>query len=715
MSSLFHFPQRLSYAAIGVALGLSNIAPSLAQEPSDTQLSSSDESEYERVQIRYHQPYRGNVTRHQLPQAIDALNRDLIEDTNINRYQDLLRFSPSVALQNDGGGLWDSYSLRGFPGNENMPSGYLINGFDGGCGFSGHRDISNIEFVEILKGPGSALYGRSDPGGIINITTRKPQYTPEGYIKVSAGNFDRQRIEADYTRGLSETVAARINGAWQDHGSFRDFVNSEKRVLTPSVRWQVTDNTALLYEFEYLSQSQLFDRGIVVLDNDINTVPRSRYLGEPDDKPTEVRATGHQLTFEHRLPANWYATGGISHRRSKLSGFSSDAELAPARQSLFQDGRTLTRQRRFRDYDSEDTSLRLELSGSQQWLGLEHNLLFGVDAYDYELYTLLARVRPPAGEYEIDIFAPQYGLGQQVPVPVPLYANFETQQAWATYVQNQFAITPRLSALVGLRLDNFEQTMQEQVSQVDTRRRDSRVSPRAGLTFAVTADLNVYASYSEGFLPLSGTDASGLSFDPEESDSVEIGFKWRGQGWQVNGAVFDATKTNILTSDPVNIGFPAPLGAANSRGFELDGAIQVGQFSELQLAYAYLDAATKNDVINLDWGTDILAGSRLINVPRHTLNMFARHTLDYLGLNANTGVRFRYVDSRIGDSVNPEFVLPSYTVFDVFYNHALNDALSVQVNVDNVFDRVYLSNSYSALWATPGAPRQYSVSLRYDF
>ncbi len=199
---------------------------------------------------------------------MQVIEKSTFQDLALTRFQDVLDFSASISRQNDGGGLWDSFSLRGLPGNENMPSGYLINGFNGGRGFSGHRDTSNVEQVEILKGPGSALYGRSEPGGTINIITRKPQFDTEGYVKLTSGSFDQHRIEGDYTGALSDQLAVRINGAVQDYGSFRDYVTSDKQVITPSVLYQINDTSSVLYEFEYLEQDQLFDRGIVVLNND---------------------------------------------------------------------------------------------------------------------------------------------------------------------------------------------------------------------------------------------------------------------------------------------------------------------------------------------------------------------------------------------------------------------------------------------------------------
>ncbi|BFL85307.1 hypothetical protein LFREDSHE_37570 [Shewanella baltica] len=189
----FYIPKRAALL-LGALFVLNPISMLLAAE--DAQSGNAIlETDIERLSIHYRQAYRGNVSATELPQAISVLDEQLIKDAGLMRFQDVLDYSASVARQNNGGGLWDSFSLRGFPGNENMPSGYLINGFNGGRGFSGHRDLSNVAYVEILKGPGSALYGRSEPGGTVNIVTKKPQYQTSGYLKASAGSFDQYRLE----------------------------------------------------------------------------------------------------------------------------------------------------------------------------------------------------------------------------------------------------------------------------------------------------------------------------------------------------------------------------------------------------------------------------------------------------------------------------------------------------------------------------------------
>lgn len=668
----------------------------------------------EHIEVRLHQSYRGQLPPEQLPQAVSLLTRSQFDDWSLSRFQDVLDFSAGIARQNNGGGLWDSFSLRGFPGNENMPSGYLINGFNGGRGFSGHRDSSNIELVEILKGPGSALYGRSEPGGTINIVTRKPHADNGGYLKASAGSYQQYRLEGDYNYAYSTDLMLRVNGAVQDHQSFRDEVSSEKQVLTPSVLWQLDGQSSLLYELEVLKQQQLFDRGIVVLNNNFNTVPHSRYLGEPGDQPTEIDATGHQLTYQRKLDNGWQLDVGAGYRDSALQGYSSDAELARARQGVQDDGKTLTRQRRYRDYHSEDSTLRAEVSGSWQSGAISHALLLGADAYDYQLYTLLGRYRGPKGSYSLNILAPQYGVSRAGTINT-LYENVEDQQAWGVYLQDVLTLTPQWQLLVGLRLDDYQQTITERVKKTVARTDDQQVSPRAGLTYRLSEQIMLYSNYAEGFLPLSGTDYAGNAFEPERSESLEFGVKGQHGDWRWSAAWFDAEKSNILVSDPVNVGFSATLGAAQSRGIELELAGALTDSSNLSLAYSWLDSETLKDALNPDWGVLVKKGSALVNVPRHTLNAQWQQSFSLAGRESSAGVRLRYQSKRLGDAVVPDYQLPSHTLWHLFATHRLSPALQAELVVENLFDKSWIQSSYSALWTYPGEPRSTRLSLRYDF
>lgn len=705
------------FSVSSVMLSTSSIsAAELTVNQTAKQSAKQDASnaDIERIEVRHFQSYRGSLPVEQWPQAVQRLNSSDWDLWSLSRFQDALDLSASIARQNNGGGLWDSFSVRGFPGNENMPSGYLINGFNGGRGFSGHRDTSNIEYIEILKGPGSALYGRSEPGGTINIVSKKPQFQPQGSLKTSIGTYDQYRLEGDYNHSLSDQLAFRITGAWQEHGSFRQFVQSDRQVVTPTLLWQPDADSQWLYELEWLKQSQLFDRGIVVQNNNFADLPIKRYLGEPSDRPTEIDATGHQLSYQRQLNRDWQFNAGLGYRDSALAGFSSDAELARARQSLVDDGRTLTRQRRQRDYHSEDRTIRAEFSGTPVLAQQEHHMLFGVDAYDYELYTMLGRFRGGKGSYALDMLTPHYGVAQAGKINT-LYENVESQQAYGVYWQDIVQLSAKWQLLAGVRFDDYEQQIEERVKKTVAITQDQKFSPRLGLSYQWHPEWQWYANYAEGFLPLSGTDYAGAAFAPELSQSKEMGLKWQQAQLSATLALFHAEKSNILVSDPVNVGFSATLGAATSQGLELDIATRLGSLWQWQLSYSWVDSATAVDSINPDWGVLVPKGSRLVNVPRHSLSSQVQREFAVAGYTAALGLRLRYQSQRLGDAVDPRYMLPSTTLWGLFASIPWGQGWNADLVLENLLNKHYIQSSYSALWSYPGEPRSAKLSVRYSF
>lgn len=684
-----------------------------AQESSDT----VDEIESIEV-VQQRQPYRGDVPLKSLPQSVDVVSGKLLDDIGINDFQNALDFTSGVARQNSFGGLWDSFAIRGFAGDENLPAGYLVNGFSAGRGYSGRRDTSNVEMIEVLKGPGSALYGRSEPGGTINITTKKPQFAQEGYVQASVGSYDTYRLEGDYTNALSTDLAFRVNGAYEDSGSFRETIESKKIALTPSVLYRVSDDTSVTYEMEILDQETPFDRGVVVLNYDFDTMPIERFLGEPNDGPMKIKAMGHQLTVQHSLNSDWDVLFGLGYRDSSFSGYSTEVELSAGRQLLYVDGETVSRQRRYRDYDTTDLSGRVEISGTFATAGMTHHILFGADAYDYQLDQIQQRWRVGWGSGDttdsINLNAPVYG--QALPDTSPLWDQREQQSSYGVYVQDQIDITAEFKVLAGLRFDDLSVDYFNYLADSQAGQSQTATSPRVGLVYEPSANYTVYLSYSEGFRPNSGVDSNGEGFEPEFSKSYETGLKFNTSDESISGtvAIFRAEKSNVLTAEP-DTGLSAALGEAESQGLEIDVNAFIGTSTTVTLAYAYVDAKTSNDLINLDWGVEIPAGSRLINVPKNKVNLTAIHETDIAGKEAKIGASITYVGERLGETIDPNYVLPSYTTVRVFASMNVSEDLSLSADVDNVFDKEYYASSYSALWTQPGSPLTARVSLKYAF
>jgi iron complex outermembrane receptor protein len=682
-----------------------------------TAVAQGDQALEEVIVLSQRQPYRGDVPLKSLPQQVQVLESDLLVNLGATDLQSALDFAGGVARQNNFGGLWDAFAIRGFVGDENLPSGYLINGFSGGRGFSGTRDSANIDRIEVLKGPGSALYGRGEPGGTINIITKKPQFEQEGYMAASAGRWDIYRTEADFTSGLTENVAFRINGAYDNAESFRDEIDSERLSLTPSVLVTLGSRASVIYELEYLDQRRYFDRGIVAIDGNPKVLPVSRFLGEPGDGPMQVDALGHQLTFQYELNSDWSLLGGLGYRSSSLEGVSSEAELSGGRQLLDDDGETLVRQQRGRDYDADDLSGRVELTGTFDTGPVTHHLLVGTDAYDYELDSVQDRWRVSAGTgdttYSVNVFNPLYG--QVAPPRGTIVDQLEKQEAWGLYVQDQIDLTEQWKVLLGVRYDDFNQDIDFRLSDTTSSQSQTQTSPRAGIVFEPTQNLSFYASYAEGFRPNSGADFSGSAIDPEESKSYEVGAKFYALEDRVSGtvALFTMEKNNVITADPVNAGFSAALGEAESEGVEIDFTAQVTDTLNVMFNYAYVKAETSNDVINADWGVEVPAGSPLINVPENSANLVVVKDFAIAGLPATVGMSVNYVDERLGETIDLDYYLPEYTLVNLFASYDLTEKLRISVNLDNITDEKYYVSSYHKWWTTPGAPFSYMVSVNY--
>ncbi|GAA5019588.1 hypothetical protein GCM10025794_06880 [Massilia kyonggiensis] len=187
-----------------------------------------------------------------LPQSTRTLEADLLRDAGVANLAGALELASGIARQSDLGGLWDSYAMRGFTGDPNFGSDYMVNGFSSSRGYNGRRDVAGTQSIEILKGPASALYGRGEPGGTVNIVTKKPRFAPQYGIDVALASHGTRRAAADLTGPLSDSVAYRFNLAHQAGGSFRDLVHTERTYVAPSILWHAgEDKTGELEHYQH--------------------------------------------------------------------------------------------------------------------------------------------------------------------------------------------------------------------------------------------------------------------------------------------------------------------------------------------------------------------------------------------------------------------------------------------------------------------------------
>lgn len=667
--------------------------------------------------------YIGDFAPNETPQANQTIDQQALRDAGVLDIDQALDLSASVARQNNFGGLWNSFAIRGFVGDGNLPSNYLVNGFNAGRGFGGPRDISGIEAVEVLKGPRAALFGRGEPGGAVNLVTKRPSFERAGELRLSAGSFETYRAEADWTGPVTDNIAVRLIGFYEDAESFRDTIETRRHGASPSVAATLGDKTRLVYELEYSHQEIPFDRGVVAVDGELGVIPIETFLGEPGDGPLEADVLGHQAELLHDFNDDWSVLVGFNYRDTSLEGFSTEAELSASRQLLFADGETLTRQRRFRDYDAVYRVFRAELSGDFETGPFRHRLIFGADADKFENDQVFMRARAPSLASNptleqlqaINIFNPVYGQ-YELPAPGPLTDRVETQKSLGIYLQDQISLTDRLDIRIGARYDDYEQELVNRLSDSVSGQSESRLSPQFGVVYEASDQISFYASYGENFRPLSGATFSGEGFDPNTSMSVEAGVKFQLNDGRLAGTltVFSVQQDNILVGDPANAFFLIAAGEAESKGVEFDLSGEIADGLSAWLSYAYVDAEMSNDALDPDFNLPIEAGDRLLNIPAHQLNAQLAKQWRVASRPLTVGGGLLYVGERLGE-VATDFELPGYALVRAFADYELNERLMIRGEINNLFDKEYYANSYSALWVQPGAPRNYRISAAFSF
>ncbi|MFC3149341.1 TonB-dependent siderophore receptor [Piscinibacterium candidicorallinum] len=667
------------------------------------------------------QAYQGDFNRLETPQAEQSIDAETLRASGAVDLTRALDLSASVARQNNFGGLWNAFALRGFVGDENLPSNYLVNGFNAGRGFGGPRDLSGIESVEVLKGPRAALFGRGEPGGTVNLVTKRPTFKKAGEFRVSAGSFDTYRADADWTAPLSDTVAVRLVGFIEDAGSFRDTIKTRKHGASPSLVWRISPQNKLAFELEYSHQKIPFDRGVLAINGELGRIPKSRFLGEPADGPLTAKVQGQQFEFQHDFSRDWSALVGFTTRKTSLEGFSTEAELGANRQQLFVDGRTLTRQRRFRDYDASYEVIRAEINGRFRLAGLQHRLIVGADTDRFENDQVFLRARAPTlasnptpvQQQAIDVFNPVYG-SYPLPTPTPLSNRVETQKSVGVFVQDQVNLSERVQLRLGARFDDYRQTLLNRANNQTSTQKETRSSPQAGIVVQATDALSLYATYGENFRPLSGVDAQGNGFEPNQSTSVEAGAKFSLGSVDATVAVFRVKQKNILVAADASAATQLAIGRARSQGLEIDLQGEIAEGWSLWGSYAYVDAKTSNTFNDPNFGVAVPAGSRLLNVPKQTLSLQLVRSMALAGRGLQLGGGLLHVGERSGEFTT-NFKLPAYQVARAFVAYEVAKATTLRLDIDNLFNETYYTNSFSALWVQPGAPRSARVSVAFKF
>jgi len=509
---------------------------------------------------------RTDTAIHETPQSISVVPAQVVEDIGATRLEDALDYAGGVERGNNFGGQGlTEFLVRGFSTQEFYRNGFAVN-----RGYPNMPDANTLERIEVLRGPASMLYGRGDPGGTFNIVSKQPQAERRTVLGSQVNTDGLRRGTLDTTGALDESAAFtyRLNLVAEGSDSFRDRVESERYNIAPVLRWQLSDDTALILEGDYLHNRHPMDRGLTRYPNQAGDLSRDRFLGEESaGKLTNQNATT-QLRLEHQLDSQWMLRGGIQYLDGSLDGG------AVENNGLAADGRTVGRNYSERWLNWNDLAVQANLEGRFDAAGLAHTLLLGVEFDDFNYDSQIDRSGGATSDFPIDLYDPVYGQPLPALTRTTTYDD-ENLKSYAFFLQDQIALTERLTAQVGARLERFEQRYENKLTPAGSwDQAHNAVSPRFGLIYDLTEELAVYANTSRSFKPNRGADRSSQAFDPEKGIAHEVGIKYElpEHDLSVTAALFHITKENVLTSDPVDSNYQVAAGEARSRGFDISVA-----------------------------------------------------------------------------------------------------------------------------------------------
>ncbi|MBC1181198.1 TonB-dependent siderophore receptor [Brevundimonas sp. WCHBH090558] len=558
-------------------------------------------------------------------------------------------------------------------------------------------DLQGVESIEVLKGPASALYGRFEPGGVVNFVSKRPFGWSGGEAFVVGGSNDYWRGGLDVNAPITAdgTVLARLNIGYENAGSYRDLVDNEQLYISPVVEWRPDAETSLLARLEYLQRDAAFDRGFgnnaAFLDQ-----PVSRNYGE-DFMRIEKEQWVAGLEFNRRLNADW---------RLRLGGFVSAVDV-PEEQFFnygFPPLSGTTVNRSFVSYDEsqDDLTLEAELYGRVVTGPLTHRLLIGLDHSRDELSYLDGQI---AYGQPIDLLNP-VRTGRPTGY-LPVGDSHYDYTSTGLYVQDEIAWN-NWRLLLGGRLEEVE-TYAFTADFVDpgVSRTDRPFSPRAGLTYLLTPDWSIYGSWArssrnEGD---AGLLESGLTPKPTRGEQFEIGTKalaFDGRA-ELTLSAFEITKTDAVVSDPVDFNLVIQAGEIRVRGIEAEASARPLDPWTVVASYAYSDSEIAEDT------NAFIVGNRLAGVPDHQAALWTSWAFDgsLTGLTIGGGVF--HASSQAATTSN-NLDLPGYTRVDLNAAYAFADGYEARLNVDNVTDEtIFITGGFSQIY--PQAPRTARLTL----
>lgn len=643
------------------------------------------------------------------PQSVTVITAAQIREQASPNLQETLRYTAGVRNELygiDNRGDW--FSLRGSDQSTVLLNGMRLplTGYYGAV----REEPYAYDQVAVLRGPSSIIAGQNDPGGVVNLASKRPQAEPAHEVSVRFGNYAHREIRFDTTGPMNgdRSLQYRLVAVAKNTDTQINYADDKRALLAPSLTWRGRRGWLTGYG-EYQYDRSKNTNAFLGLEGTLDPaphgpIPADLFIGEPDwDRYGGTRRrVGYETgvvfspTWRLRHSLRYDNVDGLMKAMyaSWWSGFV-DADGTPDA-----NGRYLDRYWYVADDRARITATEALLEGRQRTGRIDHTLLFGVDAMRHNAsQTTAEELGTP-----LDVYTPVYGsIGE------PAFDGATTIDTAirrvGVFAQDQMNFGSRTSVRAGVRRDRVTNTVIGSERAVDW-----ATTGNVGLVYKLTPGLAPYASYSQSFDPVAGTDAEGRAFKPKRGEQLEAGVKWESLAApvQASAAYFTITEHNRLANDPNDFNRNIQIGEARIKGVELEARGEVAWWtlmSSITWTQARATAAS--------FGGNLSPDQQLEGIPEHQASLWALHDFTHVGLRGITaGGGMRYI-GRIGDGTGTVFV-PDVTLVDLMGSYAIGN-WRVSVNVNNVADKPYIATCLARGDCWFGQRRTLSVTAGFTY
>jgi catecholate siderophore receptor len=636
-----------------------------------------------------------------VPQSVTVISKNVIADQLMHGMADVTRYTPGITM-GQGEGNRDQPTIRG----NSTTASFFVNGMRDDVQY--FRDLYNVERVEALKGANALIFGRGIGGGVLNRVTKTAEWTATRELSLQGGSYGNRRGALDVGQGVSDAIALRLNGVYENSDLYRDGVNVERYGINPAAAIQVTPRTRVLASYEHFKDDRTADRGIPSFAGAPLSVATPRtFFGDPSLSYADALVHMGTASIEH-------TTGGRATIRNRSMFADYDKKYQNVFPGAVSDAGNEVSISAYNNATERRNLLNETEISYRLMTGAVSQTLLGGVAVGRQI-TDNFRETGYFNDIATSINAPVSNPTVAVPVSFRQSAsdanNHSSATSVALYGQSQIVFSAHWQAILGARYERFDVNFYNLRTGEALSRKDDLISPRAALLYKPADAVTLYSSYSVSALPSSGDQFSSLTvttetLEPEKFTNYELGVKWDVLSrLSVAAAAYRLDRTNTTAPHPTDPARTLQTGSQRTEGFELSvtGAITpewqiIGGYANQDATITSLTAAAA-------------PGARVPLVPKNTVSLWNRYQ-PTPALGVGLGVIYQDdVYAAIDDSVT----LPGYTRFDAAAYYGVSRYLRLQGSVENLFNRKYFATAHSNNNITPGSPRSVRAAVVTGF